>query len=627
MTTVESLPEHGRTREVLVPTLEGDVFRQLEAGCAAMEQDPLGPDTTSAAALLREVMYATTEQGEQVNEACVHARRKMVFLESIRLAPMYPRAAEMVMVLAGQEPTLLSAEEWVALVGDTVWRTDIPTEIHDRIRESFSLAFVAHDMGDAFVSALDFTNPAHYAKTAALLEFLGQWYNTLDEVHMLRVDAKEKVRAVLERAVVAEEGSYYLYVRATTLLAQMQSERPVATDIDRTPFSLAQGIEGCWQGNVLLERVAGSDAAFIPVTYRAHNPDIATQEQCLGEYRALMRKPMRERIAEEMGVALAELPKEEQVFFLEYMTTVQASDVEELRAFCHTYGTVGIRSFLSLEHGGVDMGKVILAIATRYTSEDAMKVFDAYAVLVETARRAQVFVYEQLGEEKLGLAEAVEQALLARGKTLLQQAAVHTQSVETFLASLTTLEARAEVLKAVIHTEHLTGDIEQLQLLRDVNLAQHEARSVLQNDALLQEMEDMYRANHAARGEAFVDAIVARFKDRLADDASLLHVLTYIDELEACLLEQRIDEHTVELSALNTNPHFAFARAGFGLFAYVTAIHNAAGRSVVFDCPTDLVRAYQRHGCVQTGSIVCEGVELALMRKDPLVPQVTNVIS
>jgi hypothetical protein len=101
MTTVESLPEHGRTREVLVLTLEGDVFRQLEAGCAAMEQDPLGPDTTSAAALLREVMYATTEQGEQVNEACVHARRKMVFLESIRLAPMYPRAAEMVMVLAG----------------------------------------------------------------------------------------------------------------------------------------------------------------------------------------------------------------------------------------------------------------------------------------------------------------------------------------------------------------------------------------------------------------------------------------------------------------------------------------------------------------------------------------------
>jgi hypothetical protein len=600
--------------EVVQYTENSLVFRRLATAFAEMESEEYGPSTDEAAALLREILDsdANNPDGQSVEDL-----RRTAFLSCIELSRNFPQSASAMMNLAGQEPTLLTSAEWVALVERTVWRTDIPVEIQTRLRELVSLALSELDMTTELKRALDFTQPEHFARTSALLEFLGQTYNTLDAVHHIQSDKMGELRAMFEQVVAKQQGSYFLNTRAATLLAHMQAEGPVATDNDRAPFTLASGMEGCWQDGQLLERTIGSEDQFRPVTYQTRVPQDESVQRRLSDYAALMRKPMRERIESDLGVSITSLPKEEQVFFLEYIKTIEAAAVQDVRALCQTFGIDGVRAFLSLEQGRAAMSVAIVRIATEYNVNDAKKIFAKYSKLVDTARDAKQYVAEQLKEVDDTVVTEVEQALLVRGKTLLEQAAASADNPTEWIQQLDAVVERAEVLRAVIKAEHLAGDVERLTLLKDIELREYSGPAILGDIALCQRLEKLYDQNHKQRGKEFVDAVVSRFKERLQDPGAVLYLLSYTEAPEAYLLEHCNPDGTIELSALNTDPDFAFAKAGFGLFEYVIRKCEVTGKSVVFDCPERLAPAYQRHGCVPVGTMELGGQTLVLMRKDP----------
>lgn len=622
----------------------------------------LGMSAGEAGALVRE----WTDVGGSGEEKVFLEKRREVFLAAVCLYESFPDGADAVVSMAGQEPALLSAREWADLVADTEWRAEKSPHLKERLREVFGLAFASQNMSAEMARELDFDHPAEYFRTSAFLEFLGRFFNGAVRTGFLDRRGKDEELKRLFDAVIAEnKGSYFLNARARVLWEQMEGgERPVGLDGDRGVFALAPGIEGKFENGALLERkmedlselmflvdhhpasrtqrpsIGGeSDPEFLfdggrtrvlrdgrafsaqegfhPVSYEGFVGTEEERQKTVFEYGALVAKPMRELIERDLGVNITELSKEEQIFFLQFVKNIEASEVDGVRDFCLAFGRDGLRAFLSLEHGGEKMGNVILAIPGRYGEADAQKIFAKYGEIVGAARGAEAYLSEQFGEARRDEAHRVADDLLQRGKNVLENAQ-STENSKEFIEVLEAVRAEVMLLRVVIAEEGSAGNVGAMEKMRDMRRADMSGAELLTDTELFKKVERVY-CEHYESGEfpdGFADAILSRFRERLAEENSRFFALLYKNEPQAFLLASK-NGNNCELSALNTNPEFEFIRAGLALVRCVMKDYLASGVSIVADCPPHMVQTYtKRFGFSVTGETEFGGQKLILLRKE-----------
>lgn len=136
------------------------------------------------------------------------------------------------------------------------------------------------------------------------------------------------------------------------------------------------------------------------------------------------------------GVGIHNLPWREQIQIaqMSFESSFDENKKKRFIDFVKNYGLTGLRAFLSLEQGGLEMGEKILLIGERFREENkeiADGIFAKYAELVDTVYEIENYLKEQFEKEDPQLAQKVQEELLLTGKAVLKMFADKKMTAET----------------------------------------------------------------------------------------------------------------------------------------------------------------------------------------------------
>lgn len=131
-------------------------------------------------------------------------------------------------------------------------------------------------------------------------------------------------------------------------------------------------------------------------------------------------KSVRDKVSNDVGFDLSSVSLPEQFNFFEYTKNTSNQDISRTFEFTKKYGPTGFRTFLSLEHGGKEMGDKILALGEKLPPEFAEKLFIKYSEIVDEVGNIGDFLLKSLKEKPSTLlVEETKNHLLKKGKNLL----------------------------------------------------------------------------------------------------------------------------------------------------------------------------------------------------------------
>lgn len=178
------------------------------------------------------------------------------------------------------------------------------------------------------------------------------------------------------------------------------------------------------------------------------------------EYRELNSPLYRNSIKEFTGMNLEELDLPVQFHLLNYLKTLDLSDFDRVKDFGTTFGNAGLSAFLSMEHGGQEMGSVLLGLGEKYKgNEDLLKnVFEKYNAIVKATKELP----EDYFDESVSF-------LYKKGSSLLQKA-YKAEDLQDFAKELGFYEARVVALGAEYKQDRAVKGKESLRRGFDVVL-------------------------------------------------------------------------------------------------------------------------------------------------------------
>lgn len=149
-----------------------------------------------------------------------------------------------------------------------------------------------------------------------------------------------------------------------------------------------------------------------------------TQDPLLFEFRAFINPEIRSSIEKEFGIDLKEIPLKEQIYFLTSITNRTNKTIRPVQDFTRKFKGVGLRTFLSIEQGGKEMGDKIIALGDRLPKDIAQKVFAKYGEIIDNVDKITEFTRTNFTKEietSPELVKKIEETLYIKGKQLLSQ--------------------------------------------------------------------------------------------------------------------------------------------------------------------------------------------------------------
>lgn len=130
---------------------------------------------------------------------------------------------------------------------------------------------------------------------------------------------------------------------------------------------------------------------------------------------------MRHTIEKDFNFKINELNLVEQFQFLNFLKTKKFNEISIVKKFTNKYKENGFRTFISIEHGGKEMGDKILELGEKLPEDVAKKVFAKYGEIIDSANRAEEEVKNLYEKENISneIFESIKETLLKRGVKLL----------------------------------------------------------------------------------------------------------------------------------------------------------------------------------------------------------------
>ena len=347
-------------------------------------------------------------------------------------------------------PEVIPADDFTSIVIDVAWRGEISEDFKTNLIQHLQYNVVySSEYRDKLLENIDLTNSEEIFKTIAYLNFIKRVYN-LKHYHTQKteeagIDIYNKLIDKKESA--GEQIIYFLDLFLEELLQEM-SGNEIHRDYDKFPFEVAQGIYGIHKNGVLYisqfeehdkikTQIASEQvilqAGNVSGNLQSHamidipigeilkefshlKPEEKEHEQF--NYSFLMTKPIREKIGAEFDFELSDLSIKEQFYFLNYAKHYTVADIYKLKRFLNsTEDKTGrlnrIRSFLSMEQGGLEMGEKILLIGDRLDKDEVDLIFERYAKLVDLTENIREELKKQIKNNKIKV-ENIDDAVIKK---------------------------------------------------------------------------------------------------------------------------------------------------------------------------------------------------------------------
>lgn len=137
-------------------------------------------------------------------------------------------------------------------------------------------------------------------------------------------------------------------------------------------------------------------------------------------FRKLNEPYHRDKLKEITGIDFNQISIDEQFYFLNYLKFSNQDDLAQIKEFSEKYKENGFKTFLSIAHGGQEMGDKILTLGEKLPKESADILFQTYSDMVDATDEIKILIKENLGEKANPLLiNQARESLLIGGKDLL----------------------------------------------------------------------------------------------------------------------------------------------------------------------------------------------------------------
>ena len=282
------------------------------------------------------------------------------------------------------------------------------------------------------------------------------------------------------------------------------------------------------------------------------------------------------KLSEKIGVGIHNLDWREQlqVATMEYETGVVSGSKDFIK-FADRYKLNGLKTFLSLEQGGLEMGKKILKIGEKFkeTSEVANAIFEKYAELVNAVEGVENYLKEQFKKEDPKLIQEIKENLLMRGKAILVIFADEEMTVEAVTERLKEIDTEVDILGAILRAMKNKGEKIDLNIVKDLSiLSVYKLDENAINDvmALVKDSWDQNVKNNGVSAD-FAKVVINGLRVELESNRmdTEINILKYQDRPIGMIRFQIVDDKTLVVKSVNVHSRLKGINVGTFLFELI----------------------------------------------------------
>ena len=218
-----------------------------------------------------------------------------------------------------------------------------------------------------------------------------------------------------------------------------------------------------------------------------------------------------------------------------------------------------LKSFLSLEKGGSEMGQKILDLGEKLPAESANAIFSKYAELSDIARDAEDFVKSEFSddlENSEKISEELREKMLSKGVEVLnifheKLGSIDDENVnevtDIITESLSKISVDALATLSTFKAARKSGLALSLEDIKNSSFKKRESSYIPEEE--IEKMVDIYRDNYSNDFE-LAENLVEKFKEKFSVKDDSFYTFSVKDQLQAFVRFTKSEEGT-SASALN----------------------------------------------------------------------------
>ncbi len=148
------------------------------------------------------------------------------------------------------------------------------------------------------------------------------------------------------------------------------------------------------------------------------------EEQSYLDFELLTNISFRNSFKKKTNLSLNEFSLTEQFYIIYYIKNINNNESPKFYNFINIFGVSGAKTFLSVAHGGVEIGDKILTLSEKLPKEIANKLFKKYSEITENVSKIVDFSKNNFSKEiktDPKLISKIEDTLYLKGKNLLSE--------------------------------------------------------------------------------------------------------------------------------------------------------------------------------------------------------------
>lgn len=313
-------------------------------------------------------------------------------------------------------------------------------------------------------------------------------------------------------------------------------------------------------------------------------------------------------LEEDFNIDLSKFTIPEQFFFLEYIQTQTNESITSVKEFSRKFGDSGFRTFLSLAHGGNEIGDHIINIGEKLPPEIASRIFDKYAEIIDSVNNitdiAQNNFTSGISLHEQSLTD-IETTLHKRGVMLLEK--FHTQldvNPNEIITELDRINADTLTTLAIFKHAIKTGYKLPIEAISGSEFSEKSGDQCSPTE--INEMETIYQNNWKHfENQELIQTVIKKFSNSfIGTEAKKQQIYTYKKDgkISAFVKFASLEAGVKYASALNVDEHVQ----GFGLGEAMMdeALHREAQDNILHamcESDKDSAMRYFEKGFISTG--------------------------
>lgn len=305
-----------------------------------------------------------------------------------------------------------------------------------------------------FTEKLDFINTENFFQTGVMLDFLTKFLSLSDQDDSFFTRTVSYFENLLQDKKDKNQGSFILQERLSILLESRKIHKtelqPFKLNdtyyafVHKNNFYVCDNVEDNLKIQNILDMLSDIDNGNIPIqNHRYTEQEIENiflekgkklntlisnkiTIEDIYDFGFICRKSIRDRINKLFDIDQTKLSLQEQLYINTYLKTVNVENLQGVIDFSNKFHETGLKTFLSVEHGGRAMGDIIIELESKLEHSDAEKIFIGYSQLVDATEKLRISLEHNISgiseldtqsQEKIPF--EITDALMLRAKDIL----------------------------------------------------------------------------------------------------------------------------------------------------------------------------------------------------------------